>query len=321
MRLVHLIIAVILMVAIHQVAQILSLSGNFLVAHRSSGYFERAENHSSFTLQQHSAPRVQVFVVMTPAHGEYWERFYVNSIGWHSRFPDLKAYTFDEVPPASALARIIERMEMYDFEKSERHSNLLLAAFQNVYQFNNKSDWYLLAEDDTIVVKDNLDRLLDYLDANGRSQKETLHGKCVYMSPSNKHKQINFVVGGGGILMSRILLEALSRYVDECRKKYQKNILYGDARIGACLQHTMNRSIGTFDLCSPRPYIFSSMEPLKALGEEVKPSTMNHFVVTMHSKKVEVLRKLNLAIVNLTLHNRSVTFNTLRPYIDPNGAL
>jgi hypothetical protein len=230
---------------------------------------------------------------MTPAHGIYWERFYENSNGWHTRFPSLRSYTFDHIAKDSLLRGAnIDEIERIEGEKSERNNNLLLAAFEQVWKDNNQSDWYFLAEDDTIVFKDNLLRLVQQLNPN----KDVFMGKCVLLNDTRAGLGIiPFAVGGGGILMSRTLLRKMVPNVSDCRSKYAQ-VLYGDARVGACVNFTLDRPWGSRDSCPPRGFSFSNGE----FSQELTTQPPDNFIISLHPiKDPALLRNFNEAAVSL----------------------
>lgn len=179
--------------------------------------------NTTLTLPPRPPPNVQVFVITAPSLGVSWERFYASHIGWHQDFPDIKAFTFDQYNNSNIpFSGIVESLPLMENEFSAKHSNLLMAAFQRIYELNNVSNWYFLAEDDTFVIKENLDALVETLDP----QKLIVKGKHV-------KTKIDFAQGGAGILMSQGLLRALSPHLTVCRHVFNKG--YGDVRLGQCI--------------------------------------------------------------------------------------
>jgi hypothetical protein len=249
-------------------------------------------------------PTVQVFVVMTPAHGDYWERFYENSNGWHTQFPGLRSYTFDHIAKDSLLRRAnIFEIERLAGEKSEKHNNLLLAAFEQVWNDNNQSDWYFLAEDDTVIFKDNLLRLVQQLNPND----DIYMGRCV-KSNIRHFGIIPYAIGGGGILMSRTLLQKMLPNVADCRSKYAR-IVYGDARVGACVNYSLDRPWGAMEACPPHGFSFAN-------GESAKP--LDDLIISLHPiKDPTFLRRLNGVAVR---SGTGLTWKKLHGYIERNSS-
>jgi hypothetical protein len=258
------------------------------------------QNHNSNTTVP--PPNIQVFVVLSPAHGQYWERFYANANGWHNQFSDsIKYFTFDRILPKSPLRDLIEPLDLFPFEHSARHSNLLLAAFQRMFTLNNASDWYFLAEDDTVVVKENLEELVSRLN----SSELVMKGKCVSVSP-----EVYFAMGGAGILMSNRMLREMHPMMNTCRERFNKR--YGDVRIGNCIKHYVKPAFleepanGAQAYCTPG---------FPGSAENVVNSWNNDtLVVTMHEKSPERLRRLNEIVMNTTRGNQTFTSGTLREY-------
>jgi hypothetical protein len=251
-------------------------------------------------------PTVQVFVVMTPAHGDYWERFYESSNGWHTQFPGLRSYTFDHIAKDSLLRRAdIMEIERIEGEKSEKHNNLLLAAFEQIWNDNNQSDWYFLAEDDTVIFKDNLLRLVQQLNPN----HDIYMGKCVMLNSKRAgFGIIHFAVGGGGILMSRTLLQKMLPNVADCRSKYA-GVIYGDARVGACVNYSLDRPWGITEACPPRGFSFANGE----FWQELKKQPPDDLIISLHPiKDPTLLRSLNNALVDL---GTGLTWKELNRYM------
>jgi len=201
----------------------------------------------------------------------------------------------------------VEPLDRFPFEHSAKHSNLLMAAFQRIYEINNSSDWYFLVEDDTIVVKDNLEELVRSLTPN----RFVWLGKCVKTVTNLK-----FMMGGAGILMSHKLLHELHPYLPECRQKF--NYDYGDARIANCINHYVVPSFNRTPtrLCDPRGFRFSS-----SLDEN--GSRMIRYV-TLHEKSPIRIKRLNEIILNHANNNVSFTSAALTSNIsywrvDDNG--
>jgi Fringe-like len=270
-----------------------------MAQHMSWGQYPETVN-----LRTADPPNIQVFVVMTPAHGAYWERFYENSNGWHTQFPDLRSYTFDHIAKDSLLRDAsIFGIEPIEGEKSERNNNLLLAAFEQVWKDNNQSDWYFLAEDDTVVIKNNLLRLVEKLNP----AEEVFMGKCVLFNDT-KLGIIPFAVGGSGMLMSHTLLRKMAPNVAHCRSKYAQ-VRYGDARIGACVNYSLNRPWGRRESCPPRGFSFSNGQ----LSQELTTQPPDDFIISLHMKDPILLQHLNKAAMSL---KSNLTWRELGRYMN-----
>ena len=62
-----------------------------------------------------TGPSVQVFVVTAPGYKKYRDRFLANAAGWHRGFPDLKVFTFDEIP--SDLSFEVHQIQKFDLKR------------------------------------------------------------------------------------------------------------------------------------------------------------------------------------------------------------
>lgn len=259
-----------------------------------------------------SPPTLQVFLVTAPAHDAYRERFLANAKGWHRDFPDLQVYTFDEVPtniPALNDATLkIRQIPKLEAEKEKmKGTNLLLAAFGAIYEHNPNADFYFLTEDDTILVKQNIEHAVMRL----APRKNVYIGKCVKIS-TKKMGNIEFVMGGAGILMSGDLLRQMAPKIETCREQYRE-FQHGDVRIAACLKsmNILPRQVCTWNNAGMNGFHFSSSS---AWREASYTSAANSQVVTIHEKSVERIRILNEAIADLSHQN--ATWGLMKPYLD-----
>jgi hypothetical protein len=259
---------------------------------------------------------IQVFVVTAPAHEKYRDRFLANADGWHHEFPDLQVYTFDEVPTNVTSLRSyssrIHQIQMLPFEANEQRNNLLLASFGAIYKHNPNADWYLLTEDDTILVKQNLDQLV----ARMSPKRDIYMGKCVQGRPTKRFGVFFFIMGGSGVLMSGSLLSKLVPGIDTCRKDLAK-FEHGDTRIAACLK--------TMDILPEKICALPEMKGYKftsasAWWESTLPKNQRHLVLTMHEKEPDRIRILNDAVHDLVNLNKEISWKALRPYIEEKTA-
>jgi hypothetical protein len=239
----------------------------------------------------HGVPTVQVFITTAPSLGENWdELFYLNSNGWHTQFPDLQVFTFDKVVSGSPIRGFIEELPKFKGEKSERHSNLLLAAIGASYRRNPNSSWYLLAEDDTIVARTSLEEMVSKLDPN----MPQVIGKCVGI------KNVPFVVGGAGMLLSHALVADLAPHIDACRSDRKISRGFGDLRVSKCIiKHNLTWN-GEWT-CPPQGYIFA----------DFYIATRDDRFVTIHRKEPALIRHMNEAVAAISTNNSAVTWGSL----------
>lgn len=239
----------------------------------------------------------------------YWERFYNNANGWHQQFPAIKAFTFDNVSAGSLVAKLFTRMKLLPHERPGYRDNAHLAAMGEMFHLNAKSTWYLQVDDDTIVVKQNLDRMIAELEQRGDvNETEYFMGKCVY--EETDFGDVHFAVGGSGILMNHKALGQLAPKIEECRREYADSVTCGDARIGACLSYTLNIST---EICPPKGYSMTNQGINGLLGQPP-----NNLIVTLHEKNVETIKKINEAISNLSqnpMPPQGITWQVLYEYL------
>jgi hypothetical protein len=234
----------------------------------------------------HGVPTVQVFVTTAPSLGKNWELFYLNSNGWHTQFPDLQVFTFDKVVSGSPIRGFIEELPKFKGEKSERHSNLLLAAIGASYRRNPNSSWYLLAEDDTIVARTSLEEMVSKLDPN----MPQVIGKCVGI------KNVPFVVGGAGMLLSHALVADLAPHIDACRSDPKISRRYGDLRVSECIIENNLTWNGEWT-CPPRGYRFGGYS-----------GNRDDRCVTLHRKEPALIRDVNEAVAAISANSSAVTW-------------
>jgi hypothetical protein len=221
-------------------------------------------------------------------------------------FPNLKVFTFDKVPEESSLSAVMKQIPKLWRDCTGKNGNLLLAGFQAMYEQNPHSHWYVLSEDDTIVVKENLELLLSKYNAS----KDVLIGKCVSIN-TKRFGTLPFVVGGAGIVMSGSLLRKLGPHITKCRRELQR-IPYGDARITACMIHALHMNFTrATEFCTPFRYTFTNGSPWFEVTVQNKDSRF----VMLHEKDPIKLKILNDAILNLTKWNETITWGALKPYL------
>ena len=236
----------------------------------------------------------------------------------------MKVFTFEKVPKNSVIGKVIHTMELLPNEYYGHHSNIQLTALGEMFKMNPDSQWYLLVDDDTFVVKQGLDRMIADLDARGDvNETEYYLGKCAYF-PMDEG-DMWFAVGGGGILMNRKCLAQLAPRVDECRVKHA-DIFYGDTRIGACLFETLKmplyldkKNSSKVGPCGLEGYTMSNWGLDSPIFEEYAADSR---IVTLHEKDKVNLQRILDAVSNLTQNSTSsegVTFRSLAKYLNKTG--
>jgi hypothetical protein len=151
-------------------------------------------------------PSLQVFMVSAPAKEAYRERLLANARGWYRQFSNLTVFTFDEMLHNNFSALMkgynVDVHHLPMLEKNKKHSNLLMAAFGAIYKQNPNADYYFMAEDDTVLVKKNIEEAVVRL---GR-RKDIYYGRCVAIPTKTFGKKFS-VMGGAGKKVSFVIWE------------------------------------------------------------------------------------------------------------------
>jgi hypothetical protein len=298
---------------------------------------------------------IQVAVVSSFQQTHRLERLVANSQtnGWHQEFPGTRFYTFDQAHPDSPLWNLFTPMTpLFPDEKIQFKGNHQLAALEYVYRDNPHAAWYIVADDDTVLVPANLRRMI--ADLNLASTDAWYVGKCASFDgplwpkssasslktedddddcdeddEEGRCQTINFLVGGAGILLSHALMEQLAPVVQQCRRDYN-HMTYGDGRIGACIQYTLNMSsvVKFSNSCSDHLSEWRSKAGLhyKFYMGDVFTWSRNHYksnytsrpedertlIMNVHEKDVAHIRLFNEWFRNMSLANRTISWSALQ---------
>lgn len=219
--------------------------------------------------------------------------------------------------------------KLFHSEKTQYKGNHQLAALEFMFRDNPNADWYLIVDDDTVIVPANLQGMIK--DLNLKRHEFWYIGKCAYFEAnmrkdSRTEEEVEFVVGGSGILMSHALVEALAPVVKSCRRDYN-HLTYGDGRIGACIQDTLNMSsvVDPSNTCSDRLSEKRSQLGLTykfCLGDwskkhyksnyTPKPDHHKLLIVSLHEKHLAHTKLFNEWFRNMTLANRTISWAALQ---------
>jgi len=261
-------------------------------------------------------PYIQVAVITTHSIGKYWERFAANANGWHLQFPDILVYTFDRVEENSTLSRIYNQIDkVFESEPttSSSRNNMQLATVGEMYRDNPNADYYIIVDDDTVLVPVNLRGMIRDLRLNPNN--ETMLGRCVGYDEVGDGRGYSFVVGGAGIFMSHALVKAMAPHIPKCRHEYT-HVYHADARIGGCINYTMKHAEVLDDLCSERredtldsnSYMFTNGDVL----EEMFNRPEQERVVTVHEKNPHRIDILNKWFLDATAVNATITWGAMK---------
>ena len=268
-------------------------------------------------------PTIAVAVLVTPNSSTYWNRFVAMSAGWYRHFEVVKGYSFHPVA-FKQDSRLIQVEKLFSTEKTisreDVQHNMHVAAFQRMRgdtndTSTNTSDWYLQVDDDTVLVPANLRRLVRLLDPS----EAVLLGKCAVYQDSVEGR-ILFVVGVGGILMSRALMLALEPHFPACRRRYNR-VFFADARVGACVSHTLNQSSAVCRYnTAPDGDVVAGGRRWSFTNRNVRIEAAEHapqdLVVSMHEKAPSRTRLLNRYVQNLTERGIEVTWGAMTLMMD-----
>lgn len=227
---------------------------------------------------------IEVGVITATENPTYFDRW--SSQTWHQLFPNIHSYTFEKEKP-----NITNMPLLWPEEPHGKPSNIHLATFQHMFERNPSAEWYLQVDDDTIIIRNNLIKVLK--DYNG-FENDYYFGSCsvnapiyVHLSPELKKNDLyrfGFRIGGAGIIISHKLMSRLYPFLSYCRKfssnTFFVDATFGDARVGFCLKHLVK-----FDtLCHDKyPYgAFTSGE--RFLGNITKNKLWNAPLISFEAK-------------------------------------
>ncbi|KAG9157917.1 hypothetical protein Leryth_000104 [Lithospermum erythrorhizon] len=159
----------------------------------------------------------------------------------------IKNQTFDHqlLPTIKISSNTSEFKDQYNNDESAvRIARVVSETFRLGSHDNVR--WFIMADDDTFVVTDNLIRVLRKYD----------HNQFYYIGGSSEtHVQniifgYNTAFGGGGFAISYPLAKALAEIQDTCMKRYN-NLYTSDHRIQACMAEIgvpLTREVGFHQL-------------------------------------------------------------------------
>ncbi|GAA0158535.1 glycosyltransferase [Lithospermum erythrorhizon] len=160
----------------------------------------------------------------------------------------IKNQTFDHqlLPTIKISSNTSEFKDQYNNDESAvRIARVVSETFRLGSHDNVR--WFIMADDDTFVVTDNLIRVLRKYD----------HNQFYYIGGSSEtHVQniifgYNTAFGGGGFAISYPLAKALAEIQDTCMKRYN-NLYTSDHRIQACMAEIgvpLTREVGFHQVC------------------------------------------------------------------------
>ncbi|KAI8826499.1 hypothetical protein BJ741DRAFT_540761 [Chytriomyces cf. hyalinus JEL632] len=188
----------------------------------------------------------------------------------------------------------------------DAHKNL--PGLKLVYKKYPNVDWYLMIDDDSYVMMDNLKMYLQKLDPN----------KKHYIGQMNRFKGCDgvseygtgphFAQGGAGIVISRGAMVAMMENIDDCIVRY-KDCWAGDIRVGLCLRDSaipIHHQVGFHGIPPTKDFIFPT-NPCEV------PFVFHHVLPL----QMQMLHSIELRIRSSTPQRQSTmgdVFQTFLPY-------
>lgn len=180
-------------------------------------------------------------------HYPHVSRAVLASHYWVQHFDNWMFNTFDPVSPQ--LSEFLTQMDFVvpEVEKMVKNQDGRLAQTEALFHEYPNSKWYFLGDADTFAISENLVCYARQLDPNtilfkGYSSQQFV-GKIKIIN-ENFHGHISFLVGGGGILMSRAFVYTLAPRIRECRLERQNDGLFEDTRFAICAYGVFWQAIG-----------------------------------------------------------------------------
>jgi hypothetical protein len=104
--------------------------------------------------------------------------------------------------------------------------------FMRLYELFPSCDWYIMLDDDTYIILDNLNGFLSEFDPLEKHffGSPRLETGCT----QSKHQDTYFAMGGAGVILSRGAMLTLHQNINKCEKFYVCD--YGDGALGECLR-------------------------------------------------------------------------------------
>ena len=250
--------------------------------------------------------------VLTSPKAPYFDRYVINSRGWHRDFsPHVSAFTSTEVDKKTAEGRgpasTIQLVNLLPGERDGWSSNLQFWGWKLMHDEGPRAKWYLQADDDTVVIRANLEKLV----AKFNHSEPIMLGDChSYVEPD--FGQIAFAQGGAGVVMSQGLMRRLVPLFETCRMKYN-NLHFSDARVHACIEFELG--IGQPLVCDKGRFGFNGAR----LGGEDDLNRHKDWdqIISCHEKDPDALKKINKYIAEHQVE-REITFGDVRNLLKRN---
>jgi Fringe-like len=274
-------------------------------------HMSRGEHLQQALAEDHIEIGERVFLLIKTGASVLWDRLPMHFLTTVTRFPNFALYSdaadsiggyevIDILANVSqSLLLYSEQFQPYRDARRLRSSHLyvttkesgikggwILDKFKNIrilehaYKQSPDMDWYMLIDDDTIVLADNLSRFLKSLDPNA----------LYYLGSAVAGLDYIFAHGGSGIVLSRGLMKRAfgAPQSDEWVAKYTERTereCCGDYMVAVYLKETVGVSLN-FEVSAGR---FQG-EPIWAI-----PTSANNWcqeVITMHHQAARDLEMI-----------------------------
>jgi hypothetical protein len=172
---------------------------------------------------------------------------------WTQFFDMVSMDTFDDIPPAfksvfHRMPYVVEAKESYLANQDGRFGQT-----ESLSEQFPDAKWYFLADSDTIVVPEALSCFTKTLDPDvamwkGYGSQQYMGNGNTTMLGENWWGHLSFMVGGGGILMSRRFVQDMQPHIRDCRLDRSHDGSLEDVRFGLCVYSVFHKQYGALGL-------------------------------------------------------------------------
>jgi hypothetical protein len=277
--------------------------------------------------EEPTGPTIAVGVLTSASNSSYLERLAENANGWHRDFPGLRVFTYDAPPrPGARFPFAIEPIPMLPGEVHGSQGvgavgGSLFPIFQRLHARAPRADYYLVADDDTVVYRPNLLAAIAALERRQARRGQAagapfFTGKCSQLLWRGEPHE--FVVGGAGTLLNNAMATLLAPLFDVCRVRY-RHIVFSDARLGACVHKELATGMSWPGApCAPWGFAFTNgrvEDEHRWYTREERGARRDHRVVTLHEKAPARLRVINGWLAGRRRAGAPVAWSTLAPLL------
>lgn len=181
---------------------------------------------------------------------------------WARRFRDVLFFVdtgVNEIQSLRAavhpyLVVVVNRTDGDRLQRPERSSSLRvsmkgfsLTIFHRLFGLRPNAQWFFHADDDTFVVPINVLMSIRQYDWQSQAYLGKLSAAHGVREPGTFHTRMGasmpFVIGGGGILLSRGLLAAAAPHLPNCSSTYRYTTPTSDSHLARCLLQSIDSNV------------------------------------------------------------------------------